>query len=173
MILVGLFCVLFCFLYTTHLSYMGLGDVLVLVFFGLVPVCVTFYIQTQSLTWEVIVASLACGIVIDALLLVNNFRDRDTDRTAGKVTLVVRIGAEATLRLYLGVGVVACLMGVVFIPLGHWLALVLPLFYLFLHYRTYREMRAIWQGRALNGVLGKTARNIFMYGLLVTVGLIL
>ena len=46
MILVGLLCVVFCFLYTTHLSYVGLGDVLVLVFFGIVPVCCTYYIQT-------------------------------------------------------------------------------------------------------------------------------
>ena len=173
MVLVGLICVVFCFLYTTHLSYMGLGDVLVLVFFGIVPVCVTYYIQLHTLTIPVVIASLACGMVIDALLLVNNFRDRDTDREAGKVTLVVRIGAEAALRSYLGVGIIACFMGVVFIFEGCWLAFVLPLLYLLLHYRTYREMRTIWQGRALNATLGKTARNIFVYGLLVSLGLVL
>jgi 1,4-dihydroxy-2-naphthoate octaprenyltransferase len=53
------------------------------------------------------------------------------------------------------------------------LAFVLPLLYLLLHYRTYREMRTIWQGRALNATLGKTARNIFVYGLLVSLGLVL
>lgn len=116
---------------------------------------------------------MACGLVIDALLLVNNFRDRDTDRAAGKVTLVVRIGAEAALYSYLGVGIAACLMGVVFLMNGHWLAFVLPLLYLALHYRTYRSMRAIWQGRALNRCLGDTARNIFIYGLTVTIGLLL
>ena len=173
MILVGLFCVVFCFLYTTHLSYMGLGDVLVLVFFGIVPVCTTYYILTHALTLQVVIASLACGLVIDALLLVNNFRDRDTDCAAGKVTLVVRIGAEAALYSYLGVGIAACLMGVVFLMNGHWLAFVLPLLYLALHYRTYRSMRAIWQGRALNRCLGDTARNIFIYGLTVTIGLLL
>lgn len=173
MVLVGLVCVVFCFLYTTHLSYMGLGDVLVLVFFGIVPVCVTYYIQLHTLTLPVVLSSLACGLVIDALLLVNNFRDRDTDRQAGKVTLVVRIGAEAALRSYLGVGIVACLMGVVFIFRGCWPAFVLPLLYLLLHYQTYREMRSIWQGRALNATLGKTARNIFVYGLLVSIGLVL
>ena len=173
MVIVGALCVVFCFLYTTHLSYLGLGDLLVLVFFGLVPVCCTYYVQLHTLTTELVTASLACGLVIDALLLVNNFRDRDTDRQAGKVTLVVRIGAEAALRSYLGVGIVACLMGVVFIFRGCWLAFVLPLLYLMLHYRTYREMRSIWQGRALNATLGKTARNIFVYGLLVSLGLVL
>jgi len=173
MIFIGIFCVLFCFLYTTHLSYMGLGDVLVLVFFGIIPVCTTYYIMTHSLTFQVVMASMACGLVIDALLFVNNFRDRDTDREAGKMTIVVRIGAEAALYCYMGVGVVACLMGLVFLLNGHWLAFVLPLFYLVLHYRTYRSMRTIWQGRTLNNCLGDTARNIFIYGLTVTIGLIL
>lgn len=173
MVLVGVVCVLFCFLYTTHLSYMGLGDVLVLVFFGLVPVSITYYVQLHTFSVEVIIASLACGLVIDALLLVNNFRDRDTDRDAGKMTLVVRIGAEAALRLYLGVGVVACLMGVMFWLNGHVLAFVLPLVYLALHAFTWLRMKQIGRGRELNQCLGETARNIFVYGVLVSIGMLL
>jgi len=173
MILVGVACVIFCFLYTTHLSYMGLGDLLVLVFFGLVPVCCTYYVQLHTLTLQVVVASLACGLVIDALLLVNNFRDRDTDRQAGKMTLVVRIGARATLWLYLAVGVVACLMGLVFAFNGRWLAFVLPLVYLTFHLFTFLKMKSIWQGRELNRCLGETARNIFVYGLLLSAGLLI
>lgn len=172
MLLVGLFCVVFCFLYTTHLSYMGLGDVLVLVFFGLVPVSVTYYVQLHTCSAEVIVASLACGIVIDALLLVNNFRDRDTDRAVGKNTLVVHIGAKATLILYLCVGIVACLMGIVFWVNGHVMAFVLPVVYLLLHILTYLKMKKIWKGRELNVCLGETARNIFVYGLTVTLGIL-
>ena len=173
MLLIGVFCVLFCFLYTTHLSYMGLGDVLVLVFFGLVPVSMTYYIQLHQVTLEVLMASLACGIVIDALLLVNNFRDRDTDRVAGKNTLVVRIGARSTLVIYLCVGIMACLMGSVFLLNGHALAFVLPLIYLALHFFTYLKMKKIWQGRELNKCLGETARNIFIYGLMVAIGILL
>ena len=173
MLLIGVFCVLFCFLYTTHLSYMGLGDVLVLVFFGLVPVSMTYYIQLHQVTLEVLMASLACGIVIDALLLVNNFRDRDTDRVAGKNTLVVRIGARSTLVIYLCVGIIACLMGSVFLLNGHALAFVLPLIYLALHFFTYLKMKKIWQGRELNKCLGETARNIFIYGLMVAIGILL
>ena len=173
MVLIGMLCVVFCFLYTTHLSYLGLGDVLVLVFFGLVPVSITYYVQLHTFTWEVIVASLACGLVIDALLLINNFRDRDTDRQAGKNTIVVRIGAEAALGCYLGVGIVACLMGGIFAYNGRWWAFGLPFAYLLLHLLTYLRIRRIWQGRELNKCLGETARNIFIYGLLVAAGILL
>ncbi len=173
MIGIGLLCVIFCFLYTTHLSYKGLGDVLVLVFFGIVPVCTTYYILLHTISLETAIASVACGLVIDALLLVNNFRDRDTDRQAGKKTLVVRIGALPSLWLYLGVGVTACLMGTVFAFYGHLLALLLPLLYLVLHLFTFLKMKAIWQGRELNRCLGETARNIFFYGILVTLGILI
>ena len=86
MVLIGILCVVFAFLYTTFFSYQGLGDILVLVFFGIVPVCCTYYVQLHTFTWQVFLASLACGMVIDALLIVNNFRDRDNDRLAGKNT---------------------------------------------------------------------------------------
>jgi 1,4-dihydroxy-2-naphthoate octaprenyltransferase len=173
MVAVGLVCVLFCFLYTTHLSYMGLGDVLVLVFFGLVPVCITYYVLLHTITLLVVVSAVACGLVIDALLLVNNFRDRDTDRVAGKRTLVVRIGAKPALWLYLAVGIVACLLGIAFIFYGHWMAFVLPMLYLLLHFITFLKIKSIWQGREINRCLGQTARNIFIYGLLVSLGLLL
>ena len=173
MVLVGLLCVVFCFLYTTHLSYVGLGDVLVLVFFGLVPVSITYYVQLHTFTPEVIVASLACGLVIDGLLLVNNFRDRDTDRLSGKRTLVVLVGPRAALGCYLGVGIAACLMGSVFAVGGRWWAFGLPFVYLVLHVLTFLKMKRIWQGRALNACLGETARNIFVYGLLVAIGLLM
>ena len=173
MILIGLLCVVFCFLYTTHLSYMGLGDLLVIVFFGIVPVCITYYIQMHTCTCQVFVASLACGLVIDGLLLVNNFRDRDVDRAVGKMTLVVRLGGEASTWVYLGIGVVPCLLGVVFWLNGHLYAFLLPLIYLVLHVLTFLELRQINKGKALNRCLGETARNIFIYGLAVVVGLLI
>ena len=173
MLLIGLCCVVFCFLYTTHFSYLGLGDILVLVFFGIVPVCISYYVQLHTFTWQVFVASLACGLVIDGLLLVNNFRDRDVDRAVGKHTLVVRIGEQAALAAYLGVGIVACLLGLVFWLNGHVLAFVLPLVYLAIHIFTYLKMKRIGRGKALNFCLGETARNIFVYGLTVSAGVVL
>lgn len=173
MILIGLICVLFCFLYTTHLSYIGLGDILVVVFFGIVPICTIYYIQLQTVTWLVFLASLACGFVIDALLIVNNFRDRDTDREAGKNTIVVRIGAEKSLLLYLSTGWVAYLFGIVFWMEGHPLAFVLPTIYVVLHTFTYLKIKRTNRGKALNLCLGDTARNIFIYGVTLTLGLLI
>lgn len=173
MVIVGALCVVFCFLYTTHLSYLGLGDVLVLVFFGIVPVCCTYYVQLHTLTWQVFLASVACGLVIDGLLIVNNYRDRYNDERDHKITLVVRIGSEATEWLYLALGMMACLIGVVFWLNGHVLAFVLPFLYLLLHFYTWIKMRRINYGRRLNECLGETARNMFVYGLLVSIGLLL
>lgn len=173
MVSVGVLCVLFCFLYTTHLSYRGMGDLLVLVFFGIVPVCATYFIQTHTATLEVLAASLACGMVIDTLLVVNNYRDRDNDRRTGKMTLVVRIGQRASERLFIALGASACLLGLTFWAYGHAWAFFLPLIYLALHYLTYRRMVAIGSGARLNQILGENARNMFIYGLLVAIGLIL
>ena len=173
MILVGVVCVIFAFLYTTFFSYHGLGDILVLVFFGIVPVCCSYYVQLHVVTAEVFLASIACGLVIDALLIVNNFRDRDNDRLAGKNTIIVRLGPKAGLQLYVGVGVAAIILGGTFWMNGHILASLLPLLYLVLHLFTYLKMKRIYQGKALNLILGETARNIFIYGVLVSVGLLL
>lgn len=173
MILIGILCVVFCFLYTTHLSYIGMGDTLVLVFFGIVPVCITYYLQLHTCTWQVFLASIACGLVIDGLLIVNNYRDRDNDRRDGKMTLVVKIGPDATEWLYLSLGITAIVLGITFWMNGHLLAFVLPFIYLILHIFTWIKMRRIHQGRQLNECLGETARNMFIYGLCVSVGLLL
>lgn len=173
MVLIGALCVLFCFLYTTHLSYVGMGDVLVLVFFGIVPVCIPYYILTHSMNVEVVVASLACGLVIDTLLMINNYRDIENDERAGKKTLAVKLGKECSRMMYLLLGIMACLLGVVYLLNGHLWAFILPVGYLALHVMTYRHMVRIDHGRALNGVLGETARNMFVYGLLVSIGILI
>ena len=173
MLLIGIACVVFCFLYTTHLSYIGMGDLLVFLFFGIVPVCITYYVQLHTCSWQVFIASIACGAVVDCLLLVNNYRDKDNDQRDGKKTLVVEIGAENTERLYLMLGVTATVAGVVFWWNGHVLAFVLPLLYLLAHVLTWQKMRSIHAGRELNVCLAETARNILIYGLLVSLGILL
>ena len=173
MLLIGILCVAFCFLYTTHLSYIGLGDVLVLVFFGIVPVTMTYYVQLHTVTWQVLLASIACGMVIDGLLIVNNYRDRDNDRMDGKQTLVVKIGERPTERFYLALGITATLIGLVFWMNGHVLAFVMPFIYLLFHIFTWLKMRSINRGRELNVCLEETARNILIYGICVSAGLLL
>ena len=173
MVAIGVLCVVFCFLYTTHLSYLGLGDVLVLLFFGIVPVGATYFLQTGRMTLEVFTASVACGLVIDTLLVVNNYRDRDNDRRTGKNTLVVRIGARATERLFPALGIIACLLGLVYWAYGHFWAFLLPVVYLSLHLVTSERMKTIGKGFGLNKILGENARNMFIYGILLSIGFLL
>lgn len=181
MIIIGLFCIVFCFLYTTKLSYLGLGDLLVLVFFGIVPVCLTYYVilpkGIQTVTWQVFTASVACGLIIDTLLVVNNYRDRDNDKQANKNTLIVRIGEKKAEQLYLWLGMLGVLlMAIVFFFANNTmniLSIPLLFFYLLLHTRTWKEMKRIKYGKELNKVLGLTARNMFVYGLLTTIGILL
>ena len=173
---VGLLCVLFAFLYTAGpypLAYHGWGDILVLVFFGLVPVGFTYYIMSHTWTWDVTVAGLACGLVIDTLLMINNYRDRDQDRLSGKKTIIVRVGEETGSLLYLFVGLIAALLCLRFAFSHHVWAALLPQLYVILHYMTWKEMVQINHGKALNHILGKTSRNILIFGLLLTLGLIL
>lgn len=114
MVIVGAVCVLFAFLYTTFFSYKGLGDILVLVFFGLVPVMFTYYVimpaSMQQFTGVTIACGLGCGMVIDTLLCINNFRDRHNDARDGKRTLIVRLGENRGAQLYNIIGLVgACI----------------------------------------------------------------
>ena len=186
MIAVGAACVLFAFLYTTVFSYHGMGDLLVLVFFGIVPVCLTYYVimptAMQTIPQEVFVISVACGLIIDTLLCINNYRDRDNDRKDGKHTLVVRLGEQAGAQLYLITGLTGCfatfatllfsalhqsLLGI------NLLGLTLFLFYLVLHLNAFKSMKQIGRGRELNKVLGLTARNMFVYGIITSFNIIL
>ena len=180
MVLVGAACVLFAFLYTTFFSYLGLGDVLVLVFFGIIPVTFTTYVilpsTLQGVYPEVIMTSIACGLVIDTLLIVNNYRDRDNDKKSGKMTLIVRIGAKKAEKLYNFLGLLAIIFtiqGRFSLDNNGWKAYVIPLIiyipYIFLHTKTQRYMVQIKQGRELNKVLALTARNILIYGILTTI----
>lgn len=173
MIWIGVACVVFCFLYTTTLARKGLGDVLVVLFFGIIPVCLTYYIQTGHIDGCIIALSLAIGIATDALLLVNNYRDRETDRKSNKRTLVVLIGSKATENLYLLLGITACLLCLTLYFKEQYWGMLLPWIYLLPHIKTWKEMCLIHQGKALNGTLGKTARNIFILALLMSAGILI
>ena len=176
MIPVGLLCVLFAFLYTAGpypLAYHGWGDVLVIVFFGFVPVGCTYYTMAHDWTWNVTIACAACGLVSDLLLMLNNYRDREQDKISGKRTLVVRFGEKAGRYAYLALGILAVGLCAFYAFNGYLMASLLPLLFLILHFTTWREMVRIYQGKALNIVLGKTARNIVLFGLLLSLGLIL
>ena len=176
MIPVGLLCVLFAFLYTAGpypLAYHGWGDVLVIVFFGFVPVGCTYYTMAHGWTWNVTIACAACGLVSDLLLMLNNYRDREQDKISGKRTLIVRFGEPAGRWAYLLLGIVAVALCSYYASNGYLGATLLPLLFLIPLFFTWREMVRIFKGKELNIVLGKTARNIVLFGLLLSLGLIL
>lgn len=178
-ILVGAACVLFCFLYTTLFSRIAMGDILVLLFFGLIPVTYTFLFQSPhtsilSVPCGVWFLAFAQGLITDCLLLVNNFRDRDTDASVGKITLVTIIGPKATLTIYGIIGIISVTLSVLgirliseqrnaldFIPF-----LFLPFHFLVLHF-----MNRIHHGKKLNRVLGMTATSIFLFAILTSLAI--
>ncbi len=152
MLFVGAACLLFSFLYTTSLASKALGDVLVIVFFGLVPVCCTFYIQTDALTSRVIWTALGMGLATDLLLQVNNIRDIRQDTLTGKRTLAVVLGFRMSRELYgaTGVAAVAC------VAHPDW-TLLLWLPYLAMHAYITRHLHG--------SMLPKTSASIMLYAL--------
>ncbi len=170
---IGALCLLFAYAYTGGpypLAYHGWGDVLVLVFFGLIPVGLTAWLQGCTEWGAMLRAGVACGLVIDTLLMVNNYRDRDTDRRSGKKTLVVRLGEPFGRLAYLGLGLAAVLLPAAEGVLTGRPGLCLPLLYLVPHYAAWRALVRIGHGRELNAVLGRTSLDMLLFGLLMVAG---
>lgn len=176
LIFVGLACVVFAYFYTAGpypLAYHGLGDVAVVLFFGLIPAGFTYYIQAGTWTWEVIVAAIACGLVIDTMLMVNNFRDREEDARCNKRTIVVCLGAGVGRWGYLALGTGAVLLCLSLLWGGFLWAALLPLGYWVVFFAAWRKMVRIDHGDELNVCLGETARNMLLFGALLTIGILL
>lgn len=173
LVAIGAACVLFAFLYTTLLSYMGCGDLLVWVFFGFVPVCGTYYVQALTLSPSVGWLAAASGLITDTLLVLNNYRDRKQDAISGKRTLIVALGEGFGSLFYLLQGVAGYVCVAMLAYYGHIWTAILPLFYLLPHYLTWRKMVTIHHGRELNRILGFTSRNMLTFALLVVISLLL
>ena len=156
------------------LSYHGLGELTVFIFFGLVPVNLTYYVQ--ALRWDplVVLTSITTGLLAVNVLLINNYRDVDDDREAGKRTSVVIFGRSAAALAYLINGYAGmAMLTVLWIMIGLggvmplW-TLVIPVLYLVLHTITWYKLRHR-DGAALNPLLGETARNMLVFTLLLTI----
>lgn len=176
LIFVGLACILFAYLYTAGpwpLAYHGLGDVAVVTFFGVIPACFTYWIQTGCWTPQITAAALACGLVIDTMLWINNFRDRNEDARCAKRTIVVILGEQAGRWGYLVLGIAALALTLSLGLDGRPWAAFLPLLYGIPFFRTWRKMIRIDHGDELNVCLGETARNMQLFGLLLTIGILL
>lgn len=146
------------------LSRIGLGEVAVILFFGIVPVSLTYYLLTSAFSAVIFAASLGIGLMGANVLLVNNYRDRPDDTAVGKRTLAVRFGAKFALGLYIVNGFAAAAL-----TLPQWLSLAagwlaVPAAYLCLHIIIARQMSRR-QGAALNPLLGITAMLMAAFSL--------
>jgi 1,4-dihydroxy-2-naphthoate octaprenyltransferase len=154
-------------------GYEGLGEVFVFVFFGLVAVNGSYYVQLERLDWLPFGLSLAVGCLSTAILVVNNVRDVDTDRRAGKRTLAVRIGRERTRRLY--AALLASAFGVVVasVILGASAWLLLGLLAAPLARPPLAAVMTRTDGPALNGALAGTGALLAAFSLLLSAGLLI
>jgi len=174
---IGLVCIAAALAYSGGpfpLASNGLGDICVFIFFGLVAVCGTYYVQALRLTPMVWLMGAVEGLLITAILVVNNLRDIQTDRRSGKRTLAVIIGDRGSRVEYL-----LLLGGAYAIPIIMWLGdygsawVILPLFSLPL---ALALARFVWKsagGSLLNRALADTAKLALIYSLLLSAGLIL
>lgn len=144
------------------LSRHGLGEVAVLFFFGIIPVTLTYYVQ--SLEWDinVLLASIAIGLMGANVLIVNNYRDHDDDKAVNKRTLAVIFGRSTVANLYLFNGYIAvALMGVTWLSFPLW-ACVVPILYLVAHTAIWWQL-GLRKGSRLNPLLGMTAMAMCFY----------
>ena len=154
-------------------GYMGLGDLFVFLFFGPVALCGTYFEQAHRVTQEAILASLACGALITAILVVNNLRDIKSDRLAGKHTLAVRLGAEGTRIEYLLLLILAYLIPILLAMGTRSPWNLAPLLTLPLAFRLFTTIRRASDGPTLNKALAGTARLSLLFALCLAVGLLL
>jgi 1,4-dihydroxy-2-naphthoate octaprenyltransferase len=148
----------------------GLGELFVFVFFGVVATVGSAYVQTGSIVPTAVAASVPVGLLATALLVVNNLRDIETDRQAGKTTLAVKIGRRRTERLYWTLVGGAYLLLPPVVVSGGGPGAALPVLSLPFAWPIVRRISNA-QGRALVPVLLATARLQLIFGLLLAVGL--
>jgi len=154
------------------LGYNGLGDLFVFIFFGLVAVCTTFYVQAGRVTPDVVSCAAAVGLLAANILVANNYRDVETDAVAGKKTLVVRFGRRFAVWQY-GLSVtVALLCPPALLMVGYRWPVLLPLIL-----TSWGFMLTRWLGRSQEpaeqiAILGATAKFLAVFGVLLSVGVV-
>lgn len=153
-------------------GYAGLGEVFVFVYFGIVPVLGTLYVQTGSVSVAALAASIGVGCVVTDILVANNLRDIPSDREAGKNTLAVRLGDAATRRFYLALLIVSYVaVGVIAVLTNPWV--LLGLLSVPWAVGTAAIIRGGAVGRDLIPALVRTGTLVIAYSALLSLGLII
>ncbi|HEY8993998.1 MAG TPA: 1,4-dihydroxy-2-naphthoate polyprenyltransferase [Lacunisphaera sp.] len=155
------------------LGYNGLGDVFVFVFFGLVAVCATFYVQVGTVSSDVISCAAAVGLLAANILVANNYRDAETDAKAGKKTLVVRFGRKFAVWQYALSNLVALLCPpALLLAGGYCWPVLLPLVLAPLAFRLTHRLAASREPAEQIALLGRTAMFLALFGVLLSVGVV-
>jgi 1,4-dihydroxy-2-naphthoate octaprenyltransferase len=175
-LVIGLLTIIAAIAYTggpIPLGYYGLGDLTVFIFFGPVAVCGTYFVQALELNIPIMIASIPMGLLITAILVVNNLRDIKTDTAVGKKTLAVMLGVVGTRYEYL-----ICLLLAFSVPfimlyfgfVSFWVVLVL----LALPF-AFSLIRSVWMesGPILNKTLAGTGQLVLVFSLLFSVGVVI
>lgn len=150
------------------LSRHGLGEVAVLFFFGIIPVNLTYYVQSLEWNIDVLLASISIGLMGANVLIVNNYRDYDDDKAVNKRTLAVIFGRNTVSNLYLFNGYIAvALMTATWISLPLW-TLIIPVAYLSAHTTIWWQFN-LRTGSSLNPLLGMTAMTMAAYSIAFTI----
>lgn len=153
------------------LAYHGWGDVCVLLFYGVIPVCFTYYVQALSFSFLSFLLSLAVGLLSVNILIVNNYRDYEQDKAASKRTTIVLFGRRFGEVVYLLNGLLAMAIALPLLMQTAWWADVAFAVFGVLLISTWLKMKQR-EGVELNKTLGHTARNVFLFSLLLTFVLI-
>ena len=153
------------------LGYNGLGDLFVFIFFGLVAVGATFFVQAGEMTVNAILAAIPIGLLAANILVVNNYRDVETDRAAGKRTFVVRFGRGAARAQFDASLVVAFALPLVFWARGFSPWVLAPLVLAPVAWRQARRLKASETPAELIALLGDTGKLVAGYAVLLSGGL--
>lgn len=155
------------------LAYLGLGDLFVFIFFGLVAVGGTYFVQAGRLTADALLAGVPIGLLAANILVVNNYRDAETDAAAHKRTLVVRFGRPAARAQFNGSLLVALAIPLLFFARGHGPWILLPLALTPMAWAHGRRLRDSRSPAELIALLGDTGKLLALYALLLGAGLAL
>jgi 1,4-dihydroxy-2-naphthoate octaprenyltransferase len=165
--IIGVLSLAFAFFYSGGpypLAYKGISDIFVLIFFGIIAVTGTYYLQAQKLTLEIFIASLAPGFLSMNILGVNNIRDIETDKNAGKITLAILLGERASKFLYVFLNLLAFLVPLVLFQITKNIYFLSPLLVfpisIYLCIQLFNS-----SGKKLNKILAQTGGLLFLYGI--------
>lgn len=175
-IIIGALSVMMGYAYTAGpypLAYRGLGDVFVILFFGLVAVMGLFYLHTQIWTLDAFVLGLQIGLLAAVLIAINNLRDIEGDAKVNKRTLAVRLGIEGAKKEIYFLCLAPFVMQIYWASQGRWIAALLPFIALPLAIKIMKNIKKTAPSTQYNRFLGQSAGLHLIFGVLLSIGLIL